>query len=355
MKRKSLKNAINKLLFCGEILFCPVMSLDEKAPIVVFDTSIGTRNLGDFIINDYCTRIFEELGIEPVSRITTHEKQTEEELKKLEENGLKIVTGTNILSSRLFNQWVRPLHLAQQNNILLMGVGWSDYNDKVTPITARYYRKVLSQTYKHCVRDRFTKSALRKAGITNVLYTGCPTMWNLTPALCSEIPQSKGKNVVCTITDYDRDQQADFAMLDILLQQYEKVFFWPQGRQDLAYISFYPRASELCFLERTLTAFDNLLRDQRSLDYVGTRLHGGIRALNHKVRSIVIAIDNRAIEIARDTGLKTIKRDAVNTELSDLIQSEFQTKLELPFDAIKEWKDQFNGKLPKQQNNQLHS
>lgn len=355
MNRNSLKNAMNKLRFYGEILFLPVAPLNETAPLVVFDTSIGSENLGDSIINDYCTRIFCELGINPASRISTHRKQTKEELEDLKGNGLKIVTGTNILSARLFSQWVRPMELSRQNNVLLMGVGWADYNDKVEPITARYYEKVLSKTYKHCVRDRFTKAALEKIGIRNVLYTGCPTMWNLTPALCNDIACKKGNSVVCTVTDYDRDPQSDFAMLDILLQRYEKVFFWPQGQHDSEYISNYTRVNELLILERTLEAFDSLLRDQPSLDYVGTRLHGGIRALNHKVRSIVIAIDSRAIEIARDTGLKTVDRKAVTAELDHLIQSDFQTKLELPFDVINEWKDQFNGKFQKQQNSQLHS
>lgn len=76
------------------------------------------------------------------------------------------------------------------------------------------------------------------------------------------------------------------------------------------------------------------------MDYIGTRLHGGIHALNHGVRAIVIEVDNRAAEIARDTGLPSLHIADV-AKLSDMIRSELEVKIDMPWDAIAQWKSQF--------------
>lgn len=83
-----------------------------------------------------------------------------------------------------------------------------------------------------------------------------------------------------------------------------------------------------------------LLRD--NIEYVGTRLHGGIYALRHKKRAIIISIDERARNISADTGLITIEKDMLNG-LPSLINSEFETKLNIPFEEITHWKEQFEG------------
>ena len=76
---------------------------------------------------------------------------------------------------------------------------------------------------------------LKSIGIKNVIYTGCPTMWNITPELCSRIPKSKANYVVCTLTDYNRNIHMDQAMLNILSSNYKQVFLWPQGIEDSEY------------------------------------------------------------------------------------------------------------------------
>lgn len=338
----SFKNKLEKLVFEFEILFKKVENNDYNLPILLFDTSIDSGNLGDYIINDYCNQILEEINIYPFAKVATHRKQTNEELKMLSKPSLKLVTGTNILSSKIYSQWIRPSKLKLQDNVLLMGVGWTDYNTNVTYLSKRYYNKILNKNMKHCVRDRMTKKVLNKIGIENVLYTGCPTMWKLTPEFCKQIPSVKADNVVCTITDYSRDSDNDFLMLDILLENYEKVYFWPQGRFDLEYINSYHYKDKVIILNESLESYDDLLKKEISLDYIGTRLHAGIRALNNRIRTLVIAIDNRSKEISNDTGLHTIERKDIATKLKKQIQSDYSTEINLPFNAIKEWKEQFD-------------
>ena len=81
----------------------------------------------------------------------------------------------------------------------------------------------------------------------------------------------------------------------------------------------------------------------RGVDYVGNRLHGGIFALQRKRRAIIVAIDYRAREMAKDYSLPLVERDSIETDLADLIESSWSTAIHgLDFDRIEKWKAQFD-------------
>ena len=71
-----------------------------------------------------------------------------------------------------------------------------------------------------------------------------------------------------------------------------------------------------------------------------SRLHGGIRALNFKRRTLIIGVDNRAIEINKDTNLPFMLRDNIE-HVDKWINSVKKTEIILPNDHINEWKSQF--------------
>lgn len=56
----------------------------------------------------------------------------------------------------------------------------------------------------------------------------------------------------------------------------------------------------------TLKAYNEVLENEESLHYIGSRLHGGIRALQYKRRSIIIAIESRARSSRNDFNLPVI-------------------------------------------------
>lgn len=93
-------------------------------------------------------------------------------------------------------------------------------------------------------------------------------------------------------------------------------------------------------LPATLKAYDEILQSEESLDYIGTRLHGGIRALQHKRRSMIIAIDSRARSFKNDFNLPVIDKENLN-ELFEMINSNFKTEIVLKKDRI----DEFRTKL----------
>lgn len=260
------------------------------------------------------------------------------------EGNRKIVCGTNILSCnmRKYGLWKLPRDLSKYHDITLMGVGFDSYNMNYDLYTRYLFKHMFTKKGYHSVRDSFSKECLEKMGIHNVLNTGCPTMWKLTPEHCATIPEKKAKNVVCTITDYKQDLVNDKRMIEILTECYDKVYIWIQGKYDYEYLEKLGMNEKLIILDNNLKTFDNVL-EKDDLDYIGTRLHAGIRALAYKHRSIIVSIDNRAESIAKDTGLPIIKRENVESCLKEKILGEFKTEIKLPVEDIEKWLNQFSG------------
>jgi len=173
----------------------------------------------------------------------------------------------------------------------------------------------------------------------NVLNTGCPTLWNLTEKHCMEIPKIKAKNVIFTITDYAKNPERDINLISLLSKNYEKVFVWIQGMGDYDYIEKIKGNNIVNFINPNLFDFDEFLKTN-DVDYVGTRLHAGIRALQFKRRTIIIGIDNRAIEMKNDFNLPVINQKEINN-LELFINSDFETKISIPTKNIETWKNQF--------------
>lgn len=150
------------------------------------------------------------------------------------------------------------------------------------------------------------------------------------------------KEVICTLTDYDRDLENDQKLLDILLLCYKKIYLWPQGIEDEEYYKELRIDSKIVKIPFGLENYDSLL-EHKEIDYVGTRLHAGIRAIGKRHRTIVIAIDNRAKNIANDTGLPIVLRENIGNLLKEKIESNFETDIQMPWDEIEKWKNQFKG------------
>jgi len=200
---------------------------------------------------------------------------------------------------------------------------------------------VLSASGLHSVRDSYAEQQLKNVGISNVVNTGCPTTWVLTETHCSEIPIKKGKDAVVVLTDYSRNE-LDSAMLKFVCANYHKVYFWCQGTQDYEYLESLGFTSKVDVIPSSLAAYRQLLSDKTlSLDYVGTRLHGGIYALKHKRRSIIIGVDHRANEMGKDLNLPVVDRYALDGELEEKIINDFEIKVNLPMANIDKWCSQF--------------
>ena len=312
--------------------------------ISIFDTSISTYNLGNKIIMDavmdnldelYPNDFLIRLPIEDIGRIARRYNS---------KSKYTFVGGTNVLNCdiRKYRQWDLTLHnILILRRVVLMGCGWWKYENKpISVFTKWVLSKILSHNVIHSVRDSYTLQRCEELSGLGLKFinTGCPTLWNLTEDVTSKIPKNKSNRIVFTITDYSPNEKRDVTFVKQLKDLYTEVFFFPQGTGDISYLSKLDLINGIKILPPRLQAFTSLL--ESGADYVGTRLHAGIRALQKSKRSIIIGIDNRALEMGKDFGIPVLPQENI-TNLTDTINKSYSIHLNLPWDNIKIWKEQF--------------
>lgn len=312
--------------------------------LLLVNPGISSLNLGDEIISDGVKNQLAPLIDKSfTTEVSSHTSISLQYMKAIGDCDLKFVCGSNLLMGKLngrFRQWdINFKYSRLLKDSILVGVGWWQYGNNPNLYTRYLYKQILSNRYIHSVRDSYTESMLKGMGFQNVINTGCATMWCLTPEHCKEIPHSKSENVVFTLTDYNKNSIKDKEMIDILLKNYENVYCWLQGTGDLDYLKSLIEINKINLIKPKLIDFDNYLENNPT-DYIGTRLHAGIRALQKQKRSIIIGVDNRALEKQKDFNINCLKRDSIE-ELDSMIKSEFETKIILPLDNINKWKNQF--------------
>lgn len=344
MEKKVLWNMAGQSVKLVNRLTFPLQK-DDKT-LIRFDTAIGTDNLGDNIIMYYCNKVLDELfpnySVLPVG---THRVPTPEQEQNINHAKYKIVCGTNLLTSHIEHhwRWILPEGFRQKwhyRNVILLGVGWGEYQEECSDYSRMIYRAMLNPRVLHSVRDEYTLEKLHRAGFRNVINTGCPTTWALTPEFCRSIPTGQAREVVATITDYRRDPERDNEMLAILSRNYDHIHLWLQGKQDGEYLQTLNVPENLTTIAATLADYEAMLQPGK-VDYVGTRLHAGIHALNYGVRSIILAVDNRATEMGQDIHLPVIQREDISRELEVKICEEFTTDIQINQQAIHFFKAQF--------------
>jgi polysaccharide pyruvyl transferase WcaK-like protein len=317
----------------------------EINQIGLINPSIGTTNMGDFIIYE---SVYEHLrGMFPASFLTNYPSQLHtsyDAKQKMGEKDVIFVGGTNLLSSNMeeYYQWrIDPMdRFYLKNKAVLMGVGWWQYQGKPNQYTQKLLRSVLSKDYIHSVRDSYTRDMLKSIGIHNVVNTTCPTLWNLNPQHCDRITTRKASKAITTLTFYKKNETLDRRLLEILVEQYSQVYLWVQGVEDVSYMqAIFPDYKKIALVAPTIEAFNSILEDPE-IEYVGTRLHAGVRAIQKNKRSLILAVDNRALEIGKDTNLNVIPIKEVE-RCYDFIQHDYETAIHLPTKQISDWKAQF--------------
>ena len=319
--------------------------------ILLLDTSVGSQNKGDDIIMECVRNELEPLLLKGFEyTLPTHVSpfhwyqvwRNSLRVRSYANCDLKFVGGSNILAKNMFThypQWnINLFNCAPLAGSILVGVG-AGASEKRNWYTRKLYRKVLSHDYYHSCRDKRTKLYIEQELGLKAIHTGCVTMWMLTPDFCKQIPETKSERVVFTLTSRVFDERGQL-LIGTRKSCFKEVYFWPQGMNDYDYLQKYKNIEDIRILPATKKAYDDFL-SQNDTDYVGTRLHGGVYAMRHKRRSIIIAIDERAREINKANNLICIEKDEIKSQLAVLINSSFPTRIEMDYDAINRWKAQF--------------
>ena len=309
--------------------------------ITLIDTSISTDNLGDEIIMDAVNEVIDELFPSAyVYRVPSHDRLSDRAHKFIAQSEQTFIGGTNLLSSRINGsslwrlRWRDTRYLC---NAICIGVGWNDYMAGPSAGTRVLLRRVLSADHEHSVRDSYTARHLSTTGRRSRM-TSCVTMWKLTPDHCRRIPRTRARDAVLTLSAWRADPQADRNLIGLLRSRYRRVSFFPQMQGDLAYLHGLG-FDDMPVIQPTTEAYTRFVAGE-DVDVVGTRLHGGMRALQVFRRALIIGIDNRSVEIAKDTNLPVVPRGDLDA-VSHWIEAGDATDITLPQAAISAWKAQF--------------
>lgn len=321
--------------------------------VLLLNPAIGTDNIGDYIIYEcVCSEMAEIFRQAFVKEIPTQMPafhsyavwRNSFAVQNYATCDYKFVGGSNILAKNMlthYPQWnVNIFNCKPLAGSVCVGVG-AGAGEHTDAYTTHLYRKILSHSYYHSVRDERSKRYVEGVLGLKAINTGCVTMWALTPDFCAQIPAKKADNVVFTLTARMQPDPSDQMMIDTLKREYDHVSFWIQGDKDEAYFHAFSNTEGIEIIPPHKAAYEAVLM-RSNIEYVGTRLHGGIYALRHKKRAIIISIDERARSISADTGLITIEKNALDG-LPELINSAFETKPNIPFEEIARWKAQFEG------------
>jgi polysaccharide pyruvyl transferase WcaK-like protein len=314
--------------------------------INVFDTSLFTENVGDSIIMESAYDVLEELFPSThMNFYNTHKHFGSYNMPPEVAKNPGFVCGTNILGGRMMmgpNWRLTPKDMRDLRGLVLFGVGWGGYDTKLKLGGKTFFKNVLSPDYLHSVRDLHTYETVSKF-IPNVVYTACPTMWMLTPEHCATIATRKSENAIMALTSYKPNAEADRALYKLLQDHYKTIYLWPQQPVDAEYARSLG-LRELNIIPPTLERYNSVLRNG-DVDVIGSRLHGGIRAMQLGRRALIFAVDNRAREIARGTNLPVLERTELE-KAKDWILNPAPITITLPVDAINHWKNQFKGLVP---------
>jgi hypothetical protein len=313
--------------------------------ISILDTDITSSNLGNEIIMESVNDVLNELFFDDfIIRIQCTDLIGKMSKKYIGLSNFSFIGGSNLLTSEMnvYKQiGFKMLDSFKVNEMILFGVGWWQYQKEPNLFTKIFLKNLLSNKNIHSVRDFYSEQKLKKLGITNVLNTSCPSTWTLTKTHCAQIPKRQSQNVVFTLTDYNLDYQNDENLINLLKKNYENIYFWPQGLNDIKYLDSLKTDDHhrINILPPKLKVFDDLLINN-DVDYIGTRLHGGIRAMQKKKRALIISIDNRASEISSDIGINVAARGSEN-DLRNFICNSYDTSVNIPENNISIWKNQF--------------
>jgi polysaccharide pyruvyl transferase WcaK-like protein len=325
----------------------------RRAPfrtITLLDTAVASTNLGDQIIMEAVRReLADVVSGQLVFTVVSHEWMGAQSRRLIRSSDWVISGGTNLLSSRMWfrpNWKLTPIDALSGLNVVLMGAGWYQYQHAPDPYSRWLLRRVLSRHRLHSVRESYALKRLASIGITNAVNTGCPSIWALTPEHCARLPRQKAAgSVVTAVNSYPKlkNPAADRRMLEILRRHYRTVHLWIQTGTDHEYArSLDP---DLRFISPSVAALDEALASDLDLDYVGNRLHAGIRALQKGRRAIIVEIDNRAREMGQDFGVPTVERTDFE-RLEQMIQEPLEISVRSPQKDIVQWKSQFLEDLP---------
>ena len=277
--------------------------------LLIADPSVGSINVGDEIIRQ--AALTELATMFPERRLLAVPTQTPlgpRGRRLLDGVGAALVTGTNILGLERWRTRSWRIGLgdlaAARGRYLSFGCGAFSYRATASRVSRRFLTHLLARG-PHAVRDENTAEFLRSIGFESVFTTGCPTLWRLDQTRMDDAwRRGPTREVVFAFNSNKQSERSLGRTLEVLDRVYERVHVWNQRPVDVLPGSVTSERRRV--IPPRLVELDRALEGR---DYVGARLHAGVRALSAGSRAMIIAVDNRAAEMGRTSALPVAEDD----------------------------------------------
>lgn len=304
--------------------------------VVWLDPALENVNAGDEIISNAIGAL-DLPALAAAPRLTTHRPLRLSERRLVSRADVVVLGGTNALSSHMerFRQWLIDPDLAVRlrRKVVFLGVGWWQYQDTPCTYTRALYRFISHPTIPHAARDHYTSHRLGSLGL-RAMMTGCPTTWGLGAVALP--PLGRSSAVVTTLTDYYQDPGVDSRWLLELKEHYAEVRMVGMGPGDRGYFD----SLDINGIEWFGAGVDALSDALPDADFVGTRLHAGVHAMQAGRPALILAVDNRALEMRESIGLPVIERRLSDT-LGEHLANGVSPTLRIPDEDIARWRTEF--------------
>lgn len=313
----------------------------------IVNTGLASDNLGDKIIVELLKDNFSELFTHNQGYFEVGSHDGNEKVSKdfINRSQFCFVTGGNTIPIKKMYPFKNILNIKSsynkflKNKIVFIGAGTENYEkNALFNFTAKIYLNyVINHKIPSSTRDIYSKNYLKKLGIKNVYFTGCPTTWGLK----DKIKNKKLRACLFTITSHRRNNIKDGLLFKYCYEHFDKVYCWPQQTGDIDYIlklfKMYPNnKSEL--LGYSLECLKNTINKNEISHSVGTRLHGNLYCLSKGIVPIIISIDNRAAELCTNINLPHINRLNLNIESISKTLAKKEFCVNIPHKEINEFK-----------------
>lgn len=279
-------------------------AVNVQAPSHLMRTAVlapwlGSDNLGDRIIQDAIIRKLHAYGVAPSLELGVHCRPTLRQLYSVRKYKAVLFGGTNALgnSFRGRSGLAPDLMMFYRRRVVLMGVGWASYALKPTGLSRWTWSTLLSPDAIHAVRDQHTAEILESMNFSAVM-TGCPTTWNLSHPRQLDVGVHTSPTAILTVTNYSRDFKRDNRWIAIVQRYFDSVLFQPMAAEDNDYLVDGLGIERARILPLSLDSLGEAVTQPDKV-YIGTRLHAGVRALQLGCPTLILAIDNRATEMAK--------------------------------------------------------
>jgi len=152
-----LDAALAPPVFDDAAVAAPALTGSKVSAVTLLDTSVSGDNLGDQIIMDAVWRELDGLFDDRLMyTVNSHDPMGPQSHRVLGRSDFAIAGGTNLLSSRMWfrKTWqVSPLDIPTMGRkVVLMGVGWYQYQGRPDPYSGWLIKSLLNPGYLHSVR-----------------------------------------------------------------------------------------------------------------------------------------------------------------------------------------------------------